>query len=130
MNYEPITIDQCEKITPERRKTLTPLARAKITERTDYYAQLMDVSYGRISIRAQRTRWGSCSSKGNLNFNFLLVLMPDEILDYVVVHELCHRKEMNHSAAFWAEVAKVMPDYVERRKWLRENGRKYIALIR
>ena len=83
---------------------------------------LVGVTYGRITVRNQRTRWGSCSSKGNLNFNCLLMLAPPGILDYVVVHELCHRKEMNHSPKFWAEVAKVMPDYKERQKWLRTEG--------
>lgn len=71
----------------------------------------------------QKTRWGSCSSKGNLNFNWKLVRMPEEVLDYVVVHELAHRKEMNHSKAFWAIVESVLSDYRERRKWLKENGR-------
>ena len=83
---------------------------------------LVGVTYGRITIRSQHTLWGSCSSKGNLNFNCLLMLTPPEVLDYVVVHELCHRKEMNHSARFWAEVEHVLPDYEIQRKWLRENG--------
>lgn len=74
--------------------------------RCSHYAPLMGVSYGTITIREQKTRWGSCSAKGNLNFNWKLVLMPPEILDYVVVHELAHRLQMNHSAAFWAEVGK------------------------
>jgi hypothetical protein len=73
-------------------------------------------------IKKNKTRWGSCSSKGNLNFNCLLMLALAEILDYVVVHELCHRKEMNHSKAFWAEVEKVLPDYRESVKWLKEKG--------
>ena len=64
----------------------------------------------------------ACSGKGNLNFNCLLLLMPEEVLDYVVVHELCHRKEMNHSARFWEEVEKILPDYRQRRKWLKDNG--------
>ena len=73
----------------------------------------------------KKIRWGSCSTKGNLNFNWKLVLMPPEILDYVVVHELAHRLQMNHSAAFWAEVGKILPDYRERRQWLKVNGQKY-----
>lgn len=93
-----------------------------IPEKVRYYAEQMGVSYGRITIRNQKTRWGSCSGKGNLNFNCLLMLAPEEVQDYVVVHELCHRKEMNHSPKFWAEVAKAMPDYEEKRKWLKENG--------
>ena len=96
-----------------------------IRARCSHYAPLMGVSYGTITIREQKTRWGSCSAKGNLNFNWKLVLMPPEILDYVVVHELAHRLQMNHSAAFWAEVGKILPDYRERRQWLKENGQKY-----
>ena len=82
----------------------------------------MGVTYGRISIRSAKTRWGSCSSEGDLNFHWKLVLMPPEVLDYVVVHELAHRKEMNHSRKFWAEVKNVLPDYEKRRKWLKEFG--------
>ena len=96
-----------------------------IKARCRYYAPVMGVSYGTVTIREQKTRWGSCSAKGNLNFNWKLVLMPPEILDYVVVHELAHRIQMNHSAAFWAEVGKILPDYKERRQWLKVNGQKY-----
>ena len=93
-----------------------------IEERVAYYARIMGVTYQRISMRNQKTRWGSCSSEGNLNFHWKLVLMPPEVLDYVVVHELAHRKEMNHSRKFWAEVKNVLPDYEKRRKWLKEFG--------
>ena len=85
----------------------------------------MGVSYGSITVRDQKTRWGSCSAKGNLNFNWKLVLMPEEILEYVVVHELAHRLQMNHSTEFWDEVEKILPDYRKRRQWLKENGQKY-----
>ena len=97
-------------------------ARKRIGRRVMYFARQMGVTYGRISIRAARTRWGSCSADGNLNFHWKLVLMPPEILDYVVVHELAHRKEMNHSQRFWAEVERILPDYKARRKWLKEFG--------
>lgn len=93
-----------------------------IPKRIAHFAPLVGVTYGRITIRNQRTRWGSCSGKGNLNFNCLLMLAPAEVIDYVVVHELCHRKEMNHSAAFWNEVAKILPDYKEQEKWLKTHG--------
>ena len=98
------------------------LARRVIGQRASYFAAKMGVTCGRISIREQKTRWGSCSGQGNLNFNWKLILMPPEILDYVVVHELAHRKQMNHSPAFWAEVERILPDWRERRRWLREKG--------
>ena len=93
-----------------------------IPDKVKYYAEIMGVTYGRITIRNQKTRWGSCSSKGNLNCNCLLMLMPDKVLDYVVVHELCHLKQMNHSKKFWKEVERYMPDYPNYKKWLNENG--------
>lgn len=108
-------------ITEEERRAGIAEARVRIPERVAYFASRMGVTYGMITIREQKTRWGSCSSRGNLNFNWKLVLMPPEILDYVVVHELAHRKEMNHSAAFWAVVEKELPDYKERRKILKET---------
>ena len=98
------------------------IARDIFTRKTEYYARIMGVSYGRISIREQKTRWGSCSSQGNLNFNWRLIFAPENVLDYVVVHELAHRKEMNHSKAFYAIVESVLPDYRVSRKWLRDNG--------
>ena len=115
--------------TDEQLQALARQARQTIPERVAHFAPLVGVTYGRITIRSQHTLWGSCSSKGNLNFNCLLMLTPPEVLDYVVVHELCHRKEMNHSARFWAEVEHVLPDYEIRRKWLRENGTALISRL-
>lgn len=97
-----------------------------IPGRVKYYSDIMEVTYGKITIRNQKTRWGSCSGKGNLNFNCLLMLMPPEVIDYVVVHELCHRKEMNHSKAFWKEVEKILPNYKEAVGWLKKEGRGII----
>ena len=97
-------------------------ARRRITERAAYFAEKMGVDYGRIAIKAAKTRWGSCSARGNLNFHWKLILMPPAILDYVVVHELAHRIEMNHSPRFWTQVERILPDYRERRRWLKENG--------
>lgn len=105
-------------------------ARTVIPKRVKYYAPIVGVTYGRISIRNQKTRWGSCSSKGNLNFNVALMRAPIEVLDYVVVHELCHRIEMNHSEKFWKEIERVMPDYKIHRKWLKDNGNKLLAELK
>ena len=102
-------------------------AREYIPARVAFYAPFVGVTYGRITIRNQKKRWGSCSSKGNPNFNCALMLAPPEAIDSIVVHELCHRKQMNHSKAFYDEVLKVYPDYWKWDKWLRENGS---ALIR
>lgn len=109
-------------ISMEDLQALADQALEVLPRRCAYFASLMGVSYGRITIRNQKTRWGSCSSKGNLNFNCLLMLTPPEIQDYVVVHELAHRREMNHSPRFWREVERVLPDYRTRVRWLRQNG--------
>ena len=115
------------KFSNQEIKELANKALAYIPERVKYYAPIVGVNYTRITIRNQKTRWGSCSSKGGLNFNCLLMLTPPEVVDYVVVHELCHRKEMNHSKAFWDEVEKVLPDYKSAKRWLRENGGELIS---
>ena len=115
------------KLTEKELEELRRRAKEILPQRVDYYARLIGVTYGTITVRSQRTRWGSCSSRGNLNFNCLLMLTSPEILDYVVVHELCHRKEMNHSKAFWAHVESILPDYRERRKWLKDNGAALMA---
>ena len=117
-------------LTDTQLRGLKKRASIVIPERVAYFAPLVGVDYGRITIRSQKTRWGSCSSKGDLNFNCLLLLTPPEVLDYVVVHELCHRKQMNHSPRFWAEVSHVIPDYKAKVKWLKENGGKLMLLIR
>ena len=109
---------------------LSEKAKQIISERVKYYASEIGVTYNRITIRCQRTRGGSCSSKGNLNFNCLLVLFDREIIDSVVVHELCHRKHMNHSARFYKEVEAVFPEYKRCHKWLNENGGIYLERLK
>ena len=98
-----------------------------IPRRVAHFAPIVGVTHRNITIRNQRSRWGSCSADGNLNFNCLLMLCPAEVVDYVVVHELCHRLEMNHSPRFWAEVERVLPDYRRSLAWLKENGPHLIA---
>ena len=114
--------DAAEPLSDADIKALADRALDHIPGRVAYFAPIVGVDHGRITIRNQRTRWGSCSGKKNLNFNCLLMLTPDAVIDYVVVHELCHLKEMNHSPHFWAEVERVIPDYKERRLWLKRNG--------
>ena len=111
-----------KKLSNDEIKKLADKACTYIPGHVAHFAPLIGVTYGRITIRNQRTRWGSCSSRGNLNFNCLLMLTPPEVIDYVVVHELCHRKEMNHSGRFWNEVARVLPGYAEQEKWLKTHG--------
>lgn len=110
-----------ESLSGEDIKKLADDAMEYIPPKVRKYAEKIGVTYGRITIRNQRTRWGSCSAKGNLNFNCQLMLLPEEIRDYVIVHELCHRIHMNHSAKFWAEVEKYCPDYKELRDRLKKE---------
>ncbi|MCP4140454.1 MAG: M48 family metallopeptidase [Chloroflexi bacterium] len=100
-------------------------AREIFAERVTHYAQKHGFSYKKVKLSSAKKRWGSCSAKGNLNLTWRLVMMPIEIIDYVVVHELCHLRELNHSKAFWAEVERILPDYKVRRKWLKEKGNKF-----
>lgn len=111
-----------ERLTMQEIQMLADQALKVIPERVAYYAPKVGVTYGSITIRNQKSRWGSCSAKGNLNFNCLLMLAPPEVVDSVVVHELCHRKEMNHSSRFYEEVLRVFPDYRKWDQWLKENG--------
>ena len=114
-------------LTEEELKALAAQAKAYLPGRAAHYAALLGVTYGRITIRAQRSRWGSCSALGNLNFNCLLMLTPPEIIDSVVAHEICHRRHMDHSAAFYADLRRLCPDYARCRRWLKENGPVLLA---
>ena len=118
-----------EPLPEEELAALQRRGRQVFAERVAFYAPRVGVSYGRIRVRRQRSKWGSCSSQGNLNFNCLLLLAPEAVLDYVVVHELCHRLEMNHSPRFWAEVHRVLPDFEDSRRYLREHGAELMARL-
>ncbi|MHB8071374.1 MAG: M48 family metallopeptidase [Candidatus Cryosericum sp.] len=93
-----------------------------LADRMRHYAPMMGVPVPRLCITGAERRWGSCSTSGTVSFAWRLVMAPMDVVDYVVVHELAHLREMNHSARFWAVVASVMPDYDERRRWLHEHG--------
>lgn len=116
--------------TEEEIHQLADKALKVIPARVAYYAPIVGTRFGRITIRNQVSRWGSCSSKGSLSFNCLLMLTPPDVIDYVVVHELCHCKELNHSARFWDEVCRVLPDYKAPKKWLKDNGGALIQRMR
>lgn len=116
-----------QPLTAEDLRALRTQAKAVLPARAAFYARQIGVDYGRVTIRAQRTRWGSCSARGDLSFNCLLMLAPPEAADSVVVHELCHRKHMDHSPAFYAEVLRVFPDYPKWHGWLKENGPVLLA---
>lgn len=96
-------------------------AAALLPERAAWFADRYGFKYNRVRISAARTRWGSCSALGSLSFTWRLMLVPPAVLDYVVVHELAHTRERNHQRAFWEQVAAVLPDYQQRRKWLKAN---------
>jgi len=95
-------------------------ARKIITPRVNYFGNLYGFEFKRIAIRSQRTRWGSCSKEGNLNFNYKLIYLPQEMMDYVIVHELCHLDQFNHSKRFWFLVSEIIPDYLALRRKLKK----------
>ena len=117
------------KLTAAETAELKKKAKRILPERVAYWAPLIGVRPGRIAVRCQKTRWGSCSTKGNLNFNCLLMLAPDGVIDSIVVHELCHLKHMNHSKRFYAEIEKVLPDYRQHQQWLKANGEFLLARV-
>lgn len=103
--------------------------RVLITPKAEYYAKILGVSFNKLSVKKQRSVWGSCSAKKNINLNLLLSLCPEEVVNYIVVHELCHLKQLNHSKFFWAEVEKILPDYKSARLWLKHNGNALIKRL-
>lgn len=115
--------EQIQPLSEAEARLYREKAREIFQAKAEYYSRVMGVTFGRIAIRDQKTRWGSCSEQGNLNFNWRLIFAPAGVLDYVVVHELAHRREMNHSARFWKVVEETMPEYRKYVRWLKENGK-------
>ncbi len=117
-----------KRFTPQQRinieKQCREAAREYSQKKAAYYAGILGVSFERVRIAGQKTLWGSCSGKGTLSFNWKLMLAPPEVFDYVIAHEVCHLKEMNHSKKFWAWVGFLVPDYREHRTWLKEHGKE------
>lgn len=130
IRYEETRRAKEKQFTDDDIRKMKDEAKRVIPDRVKYYAGIMGVTFGKITIKNQKTRWGSCSSKGNLDFNCLLMMTPDKVRDYVVIHVLCHLKQMNHSKMFWAEVEKVMPDYKVYRQWLSQNGNMLIERMK
>lgn len=113
--------------TPDRDAIRTEMflkeaARAALVAASDTYAQQVGRPYGRITLRDTRSRWGSCSSRGNLSYSWRLIMAPPEVLDYVAAHEVAHLVHMDHSRAFWAQVEAIFPNYQTPRKWLKDHG--------
>lgn len=113
-----------EAVRAALKSVLAARALERIRERLAVYGPRIGGEFGRVAIRDQRSRWGSCSSKHNLNFNWKLIMAPPQVLDYVVIHELCHLHEFNHSARFWKLVAAQMPEYEAWKKWLKTHGQE------
>ena len=118
---------QVPKLTEGELEDLVKLGRKVIPARTAEWARQVGVTYGRVTVKKQKTLWGSCSAKGNLNFNCLLLRCPEDVMDYVIVHELCHRKELNNSRRFWEEVERILPAYRTPLKWLKTEGQALIS---
>lgn len=95
-----------------------------VEDRCNHYSKILNVNINKVTLKAQKTRWGSASTKNNININWLLLLAPTDVLDYVIIHELSHLVEMNHSRNFWNIVKTLMPNYIEKSNWLKLNGSK------
>lgn len=118
-----ITVPDCpERVAPRIAAFLKLTARMRLQQASDHYAAALGTRYGRLTIRDTRSRWGSCSSEGNLMYSWRLVMAPPDVLEYVAAHEVSHLLEMNHSPDYWRVVASIYPDFKTPRAWLRKNG--------
>lgn len=100
-------------------------ARDLAEKRIEHFNKICGFKFNKINIKNQKTRWGSCSKKGNLNFNYKIALLPEKLADYIIIHELCHLKEFNHSQKFWNLVAKIIPNYIEAKSELKKSGLRF-----
>ncbi len=119
LNESEIKKQNEELLTPERIKSMKTEAREYLSDKTEHYSKIMHIKYGRITITSAKTRLGSCSSSGNISYSYRLMLYPEPAREYVVVHELAHLFEMNHSPKFYSIIERVLPDYKERKKLLK-----------
>lgn len=119
-----------DKFTAEEMENLFRLSATDIPPRVAMWAEKLAVTYSKVAIRNMVHNYGSCTAKGKLTFNCLLMLCPPEVVDCIVVHELCHRLQMNHSEKFYHEILRVMPNYYSRRDWLREHGDYYLHKLK
>ena len=115
-------IEKINKLRTDLKKWYKKQAYAYVSKRVDYYKEIIGVTVTSVSIKSRKSQWGSCDSNGNLTFSWRLVMARPEAIDYVVIHELCHRKYMDHSRQFWNEVQKYMPDFNAQKQWLEENS--------
>jgi predicted metal-dependent hydrolase len=109
-------------LTTVEREQWRRVARERISERCRHFSELTGYQPTKVRITSARTRWGSCAAKGTVNFSWRLAMTPPEVMDYVIVHELAHLAELNHSARFWQRVSQIVPDHRLHRRWLRDNG--------
>ena len=121
--------ENVQKLTDKEKKNLATSCTEKFLPRVEYFADVMGVSFSKITFRAQKTRWGSCSKDGNISLNILLYYLDESLSDYIIVHELSHRKQMNHSKKFWENVEKILPDYRDRRKKLRQTANNLFIML-
>ena len=117
-----LEVNPSREVAPQVAAVLKALARDRLAAACDAHAARLNRRYTALVLRDPRTRWGSCSSGGRLMFSWRLVMAPPEVLDYVAAHEVAHLIEMNHSPAFWAQVARICPDHARHRAWLRDRG--------
>lgn len=119
---------QLQEVAQGLRLWMIEKAQEKLPCRTKELGKIIGVDFHNIRIKDTKSRWGSCSSKGNLNFNFRIIMAPKEVTDYIIIHELCHLKHMNHSKEFWTSVEEYMPDYEMHKEWLKTRGMELYKL--